>query len=53
MEKYGKAYTGVRTIDGKQYSFYPSGGLCKDTTWTVEGKVYYCDKEGVATELNE
>ena len=40
----GKAYTGVRTIDGKQYSFYPSGGLCKDTTWTVEGKVYYCDK---------
>ena len=47
----GKAYTGVRTIDGKQYSFYPSGGLCKDTTWTVEGKVYYCDKEGVATEL--
>ena len=48
----GKRYSGLQTIEGKQYYFDESGWLYKDTIVTIEdGKLYLCDEEGVATEL--
>ena len=46
-----KQYFGLHTIDGKQY-YFASGYLRRNTIVTVEdGKNYYCDADGVATEL--
>ena len=48
----GKRYSGLQTIEGKQYYFDESGWFYKDTIVTIEdGKLYLCDEEGVATEL--
>ena len=48
----GKRYSGLQTIEGKQYYFDESGWLYTDTTViTEEGKLYLCNEEGVATEL--
>ena len=45
-----KQYFGLHTIDGKQY-YFASGYLRRNTTITADGKNYYCDADGVATEL--
>ena len=48
----GKRYSGLQTIEGKQYYFSESGWLYTDTIVTIEdGKLYLCDEDGVATEL--
>ena len=48
----GKAYRGVQTIDGNQYYFEDNGILRQDTIVTTEdGRVYFCDEDGIATEL--
>ena len=48
----GKAYRGVQTIDGNQYYFEDNGTLRQDTIVTTEdGRVYFCDEDGIATEL--
>lgn len=50
----GIRYTGLHTIEGKQYYFSEWGWLYTDETVTAEnGKNYYCDVDGVATELPE
>ena len=49
-----KRYTGLHTIEGKQYYFSEWGWLYTDETVTAEnGKNYYCDADGVAIELPE
>ena len=48
----GKAYRGVQTIDGNQYYFEDNGTLRQDDIVTTEdGRVYFCDENGIATEL--
>ena len=50
----GIRYTGLHTIEGKQYYFSEWGWLYTDETVTAEnGKNYYCDADGVAIELPE
>ena len=47
----GKQYNGLHTIDGKQYYFSESGWLCTNqNVSTRDGKYYFCDEEGIATE---
>ena len=48
----GKQYTGLQTIDGKQYCFSEGGWIYRSTIITADdGNNYYCDADGVATEL--
>lgn len=47
----GRRYSGLQTIDGKQYYFSEAGWLCKNqNVSTRDGKYYFCDEEGIATE---
>lgn len=47
----GAFYTGIHTIDGKQYYFYESGLLAVSRTVSVDGKTYFSDGQGVLTEV--
>ena len=47
----GTAYTGIHTIDGKIYCFDEYYALCQNNFYTRNGEVYYCDADGVATQI--
>ena len=48
----GKRYSGFQTIDGKPYYFSEWGWIYQNCTVTSEdGKYYFCDEDGIATEL--
>ena len=47
----GKTYSGVQEIDGQLYVFWPSGSVYRNTIVLENGKNYYCDENGYATEL--
>ena len=49
----GKAYSGLKTVDGKQYYFYHSGEVAKNYCTSVDGKNIYCDNYGIVYELND
>ena len=50
----GRRCSGLQTIGDNQYYFDENGTLCRNTTVTAEdGKRYYCDEEGIATELGD
>ena len=49
----GKAYSDLNVIDGKNYCFSIDGQLRRNTIEIVNGKSYYCDKEGIAIELKD
>ena len=50
----GRRCSGLQTINDKQYYFAENGTLCRNTTVTAEnGKRYYCDEDGIATELGD
>ncbi len=49
----GKAYSGLKTVDGKQYYFYHSGEVAKNYCASVDGKNIYCDNYGTVYELND
>ena len=46
-----KAYTGIHTINGKQYYFDRYGWLYKNGIIRDNDKTYYCDEEGIATDV--
>ena len=48
----GKAYSGLKTVDGKQYYFYNNGEVAKNYCASVDGKNIYCDNYGTVYELN-
>ena len=49
----GKAYVGLKEVDGILYCFKYNGERYQNTTATVDGKSYYCDVDGTVTELSE
>lgn len=49
----GKAYSDLNVIDGKNYCFSIDGQLRRNIIEIVNGKSYYCDKEGIAIELKD
>ena len=49
----GRAYSGLKTVDGKQYYFYHSGEVAKNYCASVDGKNIYCDNYGTVYELND
>lgn len=49
--KTGQAYLGLQIIDGVQYCFNDSGETYQKCSVAIDGKNYYCDIEGKATEL--
>lgn len=50
-EEDAKAYTGLQTVDGKQYYFNLNGSMGVDCVFSESGKNYYCDEEGTISEL--
>ena len=49
----GKAYTGLHTINGKQYYFYKYYALSTNYIVRDGDKIYYCDSEGVVTDVTD
>ena len=47
----GKAASGLTQINGTLYYFSEDGRLYQDQTITVDGKIYYCNLDGIAVEL--
>ena len=48
----GKAYSGLKTVDGKQYYFDSDGEMRRNYCTSVDGKNIYCDNYGTVYELN-
>ena len=46
----GKAYSGLQTIDRKQY-YFTDGRIRKNLCILINGSNYYCDEDGVVTLL--
>ena len=49
----GKAANGFQTIEGKQYYFGENGSVYVDVAFSVNGKNYYCYKDGSIIELDK
>ena len=49
----GKAYSGFKTVDGKQYYFDYDGEAMRNYCTSVDGKNIYCDNDGTVYELND
>ena len=49
----GKAYSGLKTVDGKQYYFDSDGEMRRNYCTSVDGKNIYCDNYGTVYELND
>ena len=47
----GKAASGLTQINGTLYYFSEDGRLYQNQTITVDGKIYYCNLDGIAVEL--
>ena len=47
----GKAASGLTQINGTLYYFSEDGRLYQNQTIAVDGKIYYCNPDGIAVEL--
>ena len=47
----GKAASGLTQINGTLYYFSEDGRLYQNQTIAVDGKIYYCNLDGIAVEL--
>ena len=50
FSKKGVMKTGIAKVSGKQYYFNKKGRLQKNKTFTLEGKTYATDENGIVTE---
>ena len=48
----GKTYRGLHEIDGILYCFSEGGWRYQDTFVTIDGKRYYCDRNGKTTQAS-